>query len=109
MPAGNGLPSLHVQTERKEGIVHEPRIFAIRKAGKRTGDLEEKFHYASVAELRGALDALGVSLPLARSAAALARPLTVHGRTLANRIVVQPMEGADANADGTPGELTFRG
>ena len=68
----------------------------------------EKFHYASVAELRAALDALGVSLPLARSAAALARPLTVHGRTLANRIVVQPMEGADANADGTPGELTFR-
>src|SRR6478672_1147174 len=34
--------------------------------------------------------------------------MRIGGRDVANRLVVQPMEGCDGNLDGTPGELTFR-
>jgi 2,4-dienoyl-CoA reductase-like NADH-dependent reductase (Old Yellow Enzyme family) len=39
---------------------------------------------------------------------ALASPVTVGGRLVGNRLVVQPMEGCDAEPDGSPGALTFR-
>jgi len=38
----------------------------------------------------------------------LALPLSVEGRTIPNRLVIQPMEGADATPDGAPDELTLR-
>ena len=59
-------------------------------------------------ELRAQAEANGAALPLANDAQALAAPLTVAGRTLANRIAIQPMEGCDGTADGAPGELTIR-
>jgi 2,4-dienoyl-CoA reductase-like NADH-dependent reductase (Old Yellow Enzyme family) len=39
---------------------------------------------------------------------ALGRPLEVHGRVLANRFAVHPMEGWDATTDGLPTERTLR-
>ena len=38
----------------------------------------------------------------------LARPLSVGGRIVGNRLAIQPMEGCDGTLDGAPGELTFR-
>lgn len=38
----------------------------------------------------------------------LRQPMLIHGRTAANRITYQPMEGCDADPDGRPGTLTFR-
>lgn len=38
----------------------------------------------------------------------LAQPVTLNGRTIGNRFCILPMEGWDANADGTPSELTVR-
>ena len=38
----------------------------------------------------------------------LLRPITVGGRLVGNRLAIQPMEGCDAELDGSPGELTFR-
>ncbi len=35
-------------------------------------------------------------------------PATIAGRTVGNRLAIQPMEGCDAEPDGSPGELTFR-
>ena len=32
----------------------------------------------------------------------------MSGRTVGNRLAIQPMEGCDGNPDGSPGELTFR-
>ncbi|MFR8011052.1 MAG: flavin oxidoreductase/NADH oxidase [Clostridia bacterium] len=47
-------------------------------------------------------------LPMTEDCSVLNTPYTVDGRTLHNRIVFQPMEGADGTADGSPGELTRR-
>lgn len=66
------------------------------------------FTCKSIEELRQQATANGVQLPLAASASALALPLTVAGRTLPNRIAIQPMEGCDSTADGAPDVLTYR-
>lgn len=36
----------------------------------------------------------------------LCKPMTVGGRVIPNRVVLQPMEGCDCHSDGAPGELT---
>ena len=38
----------------------------------------------------------------------MAQPIAVHGRTLANRFCIHPMEGWDATSDGGPTEPTLR-
>lgn len=38
----------------------------------------------------------------------LARPIDINGRTLPNRIGIQPLEGFDSNKDGSPSALTKR-
>jgi NADPH2 dehydrogenase len=68
--------------------------------------------------LRARLREIGLQLPaddviLADPASPLAVPLalgSVHGapRTVANRFVIQPMEGWDGTPDGRPSELTVR-
>ena len=47
-------------------------------------------------------------LPWSEDLAGLFAPLRLGGRTVPNRLAVQPMEGADADGDGAPGPLTFR-
>lgn len=65
-------------------------------------------------ELRDRLAELGVSLPVdeevlsAEAGSPLAAPAAVGGRALGNRWCIHPMEGWDANPDGTPSELTLR-
>mgnify|MGYP003586234247 CR=1 FL=1 len=69
----------------------------------------KKFGLKTVEELREELGRIGARLPLSADLAVLGEPVEVAGRRLANRFVVQPMEGVDAEgADGAPGELTFR-
>jgi NADPH2 dehydrogenase len=68
----------------------------------------------SVAALRLRLAELGLELPVAESVdtavsgSPLAESMTIAGRTVGNRWCIHPMEGWDANADGTPSELTLR-
>lgn len=54
--------------------------------------------------------AIGAEIPLADpfDPAPLAAPIVLGGRTVANRFCVQPMEGWDGGADGTPSALTLR-
>jgi len=40
--------------------------------------------------------------------APLARPLTLHGRTIGNRFAILPMEGWDCTSDGRPTDFTRR-
>jgi 2,4-dienoyl-CoA reductase-like NADH-dependent reductase (Old Yellow Enzyme family) len=68
----------------------------------------EKFHFKSAAELRSSAVAQRIDLPWSESVAPLFLPATVGGVAVPNRLVVQPMEGFDCDADGTPGELAFR-
>ncbi len=68
----------------------------------------------SVDQLRERLDQLGIMLPLddapktAESGSPLAAPIDVGGLPVGNRWCIHPMEGWDANADGSPSELTLR-
>jgi 2,4-dienoyl-CoA reductase-like NADH-dependent reductase (Old Yellow Enzyme family) len=76
--------------------------------------------YPKVAQLKG-IDALrarlaelGCTLPLddailtAEQGSPLAKPLQVSGFTVGNRWCIHPMEGWDANRDGSPSEFTLR-
>lgn len=68
----------------------------------------------SVEALRDRLDELGCSLPIdeqiqtAAAGSPLAEPIEIGGIRVANRWCIHPMEGWDANQDGSPTDLTLR-
>lgn len=70
----------------------------------------------SVSDFRAQIASLGAPMPcddsiLAGTASPLAHPvpnLTIHGKSPGNRWCIQPMEGWDANTDGSPSEDVFR-
>jgi NADPH2 dehydrogenase len=68
----------------------------------------------TIADLRLRLSELGCDLPVAESVqtaaegSPLAAPIAVAGRTVGNRWCIHPMEGWDANRDGSPSEHTLR-
>lgn len=66
------------------------------------------FDFHTLEEVRACAQALGVSLPLREDVSILSTPVTLAGRTLPNRLAIQPMEGCDGTPDGRPGELTYR-
>ena len=69
----------------------------------------ERFSFKSREDLAAKARELGVSIPFREEIGPLFRPLVLPGgRRLENRLVVHPMEGADAAEDGAPGPLTFR-
>ena len=65
-------------------------------------------------DLRQRLTSLACDLPVddqiltAAAGSPLAEPIEVGGHRLANRWCIHPMEGWDANRDGSPSELTLR-
>ena len=68
----------------------------------------------TIADLRLRLSELGCDLPVAESVqtaaegSPLAAPIAVAGATVGNRWCIHPMEGWDANRDGSPSEHTLR-
>lgn len=54
------------------------------------------------------LEENSITLPFSQNTALLAQPLTLpkSGRTIPNRIAIQPMEGCDGLASGAPDQLT---
>ena len=66
------------------------------------------FSYKTLNDLREAAEKAGVQLPLSEDVSILSAPLTFGEKTIRNRIAIQPMEGCDGTADGTPDELTVR-
>lgn len=72
------------------------------------GSAHEKFGFRDRASLEETIARLNLDIPLADDLTPLFRPLALGGRTLPNRLVSLPMEGADAHASGAPGDLTFR-
>ncbi len=51
---------------------------------------------------------MGLGLDLSEDLSPLFEPIDVAGRRVGNRLAIQPMEGCDGDADGSPGELTLR-
>jgi 2,4-dienoyl-CoA reductase (NADPH2) len=69
----------------------------------------ERFAFRNARSLLAKAGELGVALPYRDGIEPLFEPLALPGgRRLANRLVVHPMEGADAADDSGPGPLTFR-
>lgn len=68
----------------------------------------EKFHYKTKKELIEKLEELKVHLPLSDNIDVLKRPVSIGAKTAANSIAIQPMEGCDGTADGSPDKLTLR-
>jgi 2,4-dienoyl-CoA reductase-like NADH-dependent reductase (Old Yellow Enzyme family) len=70
--------------------------------------------YKSVDALQERLRELAIGLPLdnevqtAAQGSPLAQPIEIAGFTVGNRWCIHPMEGWDANADGSPSEHTLR-
>src|SRR5437764_7886553 len=68
----------------------------------------------SVAALKARLQELQLELPVddriltAAEGSPMAVPVVIGGFTVGNRWCIHPMEGWDANRDGSPSELTLR-
>ncbi len=68
----------------------------------------ERFNFANVGELLDRAGELGVELPCSHDIGVLLEPLRLGRFRVPNRLVIHPMEGCDAEANGAPGDLTFR-
>jgi len=70
--------------------------------------------FKDVASFQRRIAELGISLPIdgriltAADGSPLAEPLAIAGFRVGNRWCIHPMEGWDANPDGSPSELTLR-
>lgn len=67
-----------------------------------------KFDYHTLEELQRDIDIMGLNLPVSEDLAVLGKQLRLYGKTIKNRLAIQPMEGFDGFFDGTPSDLTFR-
>jgi len=66
------------------------------------------FRYKTSQDLLAEARALGLGVELSTDLSPLFEPIDVGGHRVGNRLAIQPMEGCDGEADGSPGELTFR-
>jgi len=68
----------------------------------------EPFTFRTSEELLAKAADLGIELPFQQDLSPLFEEIAIEPKRVTNRLAVQPMEGYDANLDGSPGELTFR-
>jgi 2,4-dienoyl-CoA reductase-like NADH-dependent reductase (Old Yellow Enzyme family) len=66
------------------------------------------FKYKTTQALLADARDVGIEIRLDEDLSPLRKSIVVGGRTVGNRLAIQPMEGCDANLDGTPGDLTLR-
>lgn len=68
-----------------------------------------RFGLRTMEDLKEELCRLGLELPMSDDFGIFRKPLKIYGHELANRFIVQPMEGVDGEpGDGRPSDLTFR-
>ena len=67
-----------------------------------------QFELNSIDDLRHLAAELGVAVEASEDVSILAQPVQANGLTLPNSLAVHPMEGADGDSAGRPGQLTFR-
>jgi len=66
------------------------------------------FNYKSAGDLQKDIAHLGINLSLSDELDHFSKTVTVGSVVIPNSVSALPMEGGDAAADGSPGELTFR-
>ncbi len=70
--------------------------------------MSQYFKYKTVEDLETDAKRRGLAVRLATDWSPLAKPFEFGSRTIGNRLAIHPMEGCDANPDGTPDILTIR-
>jgi len=70
--------------------------------------MHERFSYKTKDELLKKAQDLGLELPFSDDISPLLQPAVLEQFVVANRLVVQPMEGYDSEDDGSPSALTKR-
>jgi len=70
--------------------------------------MDDNFSYSSLNDLKKDLYNNNLSLPLQENLEILKQEIKVKGLKISNGLAIHPMEGADANDDGTPSKLTER-
>jgi len=70
--------------------------------------MHERFKYRTRDDLQLKVKDLGFDLPYSEDITPLLKPYNLAGYSIANRLVVQPMEGYDSENDGSPSELSIR-
>lgn len=70
--------------------------------------MHERFRFKSKNEIILKARELGYKLPFSYDISPLLNPVVVDGFQIPNRLVVQPMEGYDSSADGSPSHFTKR-
>ncbi|HUU37608.1 MAG TPA: hypothetical protein VMW46_05320 [Candidatus Desulfaltia sp.] len=68
----------------------------------------ERFHFPDRAALERKIAELGLDIPFSDDVSVLFSHVYMPGKTLLNRFVVLPMEGADADPSGSPSDLSRR-
>lgn len=68
----------------------------------------ETFAFQSSEELLKRAYDLAVELPFQTDLSPLFEDITLGSKKIGNRLSIQPMEGYDANPDGSPSDLTYR-
>lgn len=54
------------------------------------------------------MKALSVNIPFKNDISVLKSKINIGNKTLKNRLLINPMEGCDSDADGSPTELVYR-
>ena len=70
--------------------------------------VHQRFDMDTLERFKHAMADNGVELPLSEDWAVLSSPLSIGGKTIPNRLAIQPMEGCDGEENGSPNELAFR-
>ncbi|MFX1597033.1 MAG: flavin oxidoreductase/NADH oxidase [Promethearchaeota archaeon] len=68
----------------------------------------ETFTYKNLKDLEKKIIELGLDIPIYPRLEILQQRVHAHNLFVPNRLAIQPMEGFDANSDGSPGKLTYR-
>lgn len=69
---------------------------------------KDKFKFKSLKELEKKIDKLSLDIPISKNLDILKEKIKLGNRIIPNRLAVHPLEGTDANQDGSPGKLTIR-
>lgn len=67
-----------------------------------------RFSYHSLEDIERTAQSMSIELALSNHIDKLYEPVDIFGRTFPNRFAIQPMEGCDADGNGTPQELTTK-
>ena len=68
----------------------------------------EPFTYKTLEDLKNKINKLDLDIPIYHRVEILQQRTNIANMIIPNRLSIQPMEGFDANSDGSPGELTYR-